>query len=71
MSTADVVNEWFRQRLANGPLARDTPAYNQVAQALPALISSLEGVGVETKVPAAEVKSPAAADAAQAATPPA
>jgi hypothetical protein len=45
MSTADsvanVVNTWFSERLASGPLARDTPAYNQVVSALPDLISRL------------------------------
>jgi hypothetical protein len=41
MSRADTVNTWFRERLATGALARDTPAYNQVAAALPDLIGRL------------------------------
>lgn len=41
MSTADAVNEWFRERLACGPIARDTDAYNQAFAALPDLIARL------------------------------
>ena len=56
MSVADTVNEWFRQRLAGGPLAQHTPAYNQVAAALPALIAELGG---ETAVaPASNAAAP-------------
>jgi len=42
MSKADLVNEWFRQSLSGGPLARDTEAYNQVVGALPGLIAKLD-----------------------------
>lgn len=42
MSTADTVNEWFRERLCGGELARHTPAYNQVAEALQDLIARLD-----------------------------
>lgn len=41
MSIADTVNTWFTERLANGPLARDTEAYNQAVSALPDLIERL------------------------------
>lgn len=39
--TSDIVNGWFTDRLAGGPLARDTLAYNQVVNALPDLIERL------------------------------
>lgn len=42
MSKADIVNDWFRQSLAGGPLAQHTPGYNQVIAALPALIARLD-----------------------------
>lgn len=42
MSTADTINTWFQERLACGPIARDTEAYNQASAALPDLISRLE-----------------------------
>lgn len=41
MDTTTIVNEWFREKLACGPLARDTEALNQVHSALPALIARL------------------------------
>ena len=41
MTPSDIVNDWFRERLACGALARDTEAYNQVAAALPDLIGRL------------------------------
>jgi hypothetical protein len=42
MSIADIVNTWHRERLAGGPLARATEAYNQVIAALPELIARLD-----------------------------
>lgn len=41
MPIADIVNTWFRDTCTNGPLARDTEAYNQVVTALPDLIARL------------------------------
>ncbi len=41
MSVADIVNSWFTENCAGGPLARDTEAYNQVVAALPDLIARL------------------------------
>lgn len=41
MSVADIVNTWFTENCAGGPLARDTEAYNQVVGALPDLIARL------------------------------
>ena len=43
MTTADIVNSWFSDRLANGALARNTEAYNQAHAALPDLIARLTG----------------------------
>ena len=42
MTTAEIVRAWFAERLASGPLARDTDAYNQVFNALPDLIAALD-----------------------------
>lgn len=43
MSTnADIVNGWFADRLANGPIARNTEAYNQAQSALTDLITRLD-----------------------------
>jgi len=42
MSHADTVNNWFRERLSGGPIAQHTPAYNQLVEALPDLITRLE-----------------------------
>jgi hypothetical protein len=50
MSVRDTVNEWFRTRLASGPVARDTEAYNQVVGALPALIAQLDPAEVPVEV---------------------
>ncbi|CAN5577077.1 hypothetical protein BH10PSE14_BH10PSE14_06750 [soil metagenome] len=41
MSTADIVNTWFAERVACGAIARDTEAYNQAVAALPDLIERL------------------------------
>lgn len=41
MSVADIVNTWFIENCAGGPLARNTEAYNQVVTALPDLIARL------------------------------
>ena len=41
MNTADTVNEWFREHLQCGALARDTEAYNQVVAVLPVLIAQI------------------------------
>ena len=38
---ADIVDTWFAQRLACGPVAHNTEAYNQVTAALPDLIAAL------------------------------
>lgn len=71
MSTADIVNQWFRERLACAPLSRDTPAYNQAFAALPELIARLEGQSPEAAAaedPTSAKKAPSqpAADAAPA-----
>lgn len=42
MTTADIVNTWFRERIACAAIARDTPAYNQAFGALPDLIARLD-----------------------------
>ncbi len=52
MSNADIVNEWFRERLACGALGRDTDAYNQVRTALPELIQRLDATVVAESPPA-------------------
>ena len=41
MPITDIVNTWFAENCAGGPLARDTEAYNQVVGALPDLIARL------------------------------
>ena len=63
LSTADIVNTWFVQNLASGPLGRSTDAYNQVHGALPALIAALDAAAA----PAPDAASAPAPDA----TPPA
>ena len=63
MLVADTVNEWFRQRLAGGALAQHTPAYNQVVEALPALISALQGGPVGEPAPAEAAVEPVQDDA--------
>ncbi|HEY2178100.1 MAG TPA: hypothetical protein VGH15_05910 [Caulobacteraceae bacterium] len=40
-SAADTVTAWFQERIATGEIARNTPAYNQVFEALPDLIDRL------------------------------
>lgn len=42
MSVSDIVNSWFREKLAGGPVAQSTEAYNQAQAALPVLIERLE-----------------------------
>lgn len=42
MSHADIVNQWFQDRLRGGPLARDTEAYNQASNAIADLIERLD-----------------------------
>lgn len=39
--TIAAIDAWFNQRIATGPVARDTEAYNQVVLALPALKDAL------------------------------
>jgi hypothetical protein len=58
MSTADTVRAWFSERLANGPLARDTAAYNQVFAAIPDLIARLDPAPAPIKTAAAIVSQP-------------
>lgn len=48
MPVTDIVNTWFRDTCAGGPLARNTEAYNQVIQALPELIARLSSPPAET-----------------------
>lgn len=43
MSSKDIVNAWFGERLGVWPLAGHTEAYNQVFAALPDLIERLDG----------------------------
>jgi hypothetical protein len=43
MSNADIVNSWFAARISSGAVGRNTEAYNQVVEALPDLIASLDG----------------------------
>ena len=47
MTTADIVNTWFRECIACGAIARDTPAYNQAVAALPDLLVRLDPAAVE------------------------
>ena len=47
MSIADIVNTWFTENCAGGPLARDTEAYNQVVTALPDLTARLTAAAPE------------------------
>lgn len=56
LSTADHVNSWFRDTCTNGPLARDTEAYNQVVTALPDLIARLDAAAAPA--PAEEAPPP-------------
>jgi hypothetical protein len=58
MSTADIINSWFRDRCAGGPLGRDTEAYNQVAEALPDLIARVEAAA-PAAAPVTEAKTKA------------
>ena len=62
-ATADIVNEWFRERIATGAIGRHTEAYNQASAALPDLIARLAAAPVDTAAPA----DAATADAAPAA----
>lgn len=57
MPISDIVNSWFREKLAGGPLAQSTEAYNQAHEALPSLIERLEAA---TAVPATPAKKPKA-----------
>ena len=50
-SNADIVNEWFRERLSSGPLARSTEGHNQLVAALPALIATLDAAAKPPKAP--------------------
>lgn len=61
MTTADIVNSWFSEKLAGGPLAQSTAAYNQAREALPVLIERLETAAT---APAKKSKSNAAQPAA-------
>lgn len=61
MATADIVNTWFRERLANGPIARDTPAYNQLFEALPDLVSRLDAAAAPAPAPKVSKTTPASA----------
>ena len=54
MNTADIVNSWFREKLAGGPLAQNTEAYNQAREALPVLIERLETATAPAKKPKAD-----------------
>lgn len=63
MSTADIVNSWFSEKLAGGPLAQSTAAYNQAREALPVLIERLEAAAPVAAAPAKKPK----ADSAEAA----
>lgn len=49
MAHADIVNSWFREHLAGGPLGQSTEAYNQVHMALPVLIATLDGASAPTR----------------------
>lgn len=57
MSVRDTINDWFRTRLASGPLARDTEAYNQVMGALPDLIARLDPADAPAE-PEPEIEKP-------------
>jgi len=70
MSTADIVNEWFRERLSSGPLGRSTDAHNQVVGVLPALIAALDRNMITLAAPARGGKTAKVAQDASAATPP-
>ena len=63
MSTADLINDWFRERCAGGALGRDTEAYNQVVAALPDLIARLDPPAPAAD-PAAKGAKPSKPDAA-------
>ena len=52
MTTTDIVNSWFRDRIASGAVARDTEAYNQVHAALPDLIGRLAPAADAESAPA-------------------
>jgi hypothetical protein len=70
MPVADIVNAWFKERLANGAIARDTAAYNQAHAALPDLISRLDGEP-EAKAKGGKSKTSPAPDAPEPEQPPA
>ena len=56
MSIAEIVNTWSRERLGCWPLAGHTEAYNQVAEALPELISRLEAAAAPPSAPPKSAK---------------
>jgi hypothetical protein len=49
MSNAEIVNAWFHEKIANGPIARDTPAYNQAFAAKADLIARLDAVSASSE----------------------
>ena len=70
ITNADLVNDWFRERLASGALARNTEAYNQVSGALPGLIALLDAADTAlapTPAPTLTVITPGAGPADKAA----
>lgn len=64
MSSRSIVDTWFRERLAGGPVARDTPAYNQVRDALPDLIARLDAASPAPSPAPSPAKAAKAAKAA-------
>ena len=68
ISCADIVNEWFRERIAAGAIARNTEAYNQASQALPVLIKRLDDAAAPAPG-SALAASASAPETASAATP--
>lgn len=51
MSHADLVNTWFREKIACGAIARDTEAYNQAFKAIPDLIERLAAPAEQAPAP--------------------
>lgn len=60
MTTTDIVNTWFRERIATGAVARDTEAHNQVHAALFDLIARIDADAAPDATGKATEKSPPA-----------
>jgi hypothetical protein len=70
MSNAEIVDAWFRERIAKGPIARDGPAYNQAFAAKADLIARLDATVAHAVRPPETAPEPAPPPAEPPAPPP-